>query len=291
MQPIEIAQQYFDAWNRHAPEEIAALFADDGTYSDPTTGGPLPHAAIPGYAGALFAAFPDLDFITESVAPAGEGMVAAQWRMRGTNTAPLQGNPPTGRAVDLPGADFIQVSGDKIRSVQGYFDQKQFLEQLGLQAIIAPASTGAVSYGLAVSVQPGKPTMPGAFSLTWMDVRSDEEERQVQGLTGSILREIAQVPGFLSFVGAIVGRRMYTITAWEDAETPRQVMHSGAHKEAMGRFFNHDLGVAGHTSIWIPHTMNALWVRCTHCGKQVKYDKLQGVCACGEALPPPPPYW
>src|SRR5581483_2545311 len=108
---------------------------------------------------------------------------------------------------------------------------------------------------------------------------------------GPILREIAQMPGFISFVGAIVGRRMYTITAWENAETPRQVLHSGAHKEAMGRFFNQDLGIAAHTSIWIPHTMNALWVRCTRCGKQVEYEKSQGVCACGEALPPPPPYW
>jgi steroid delta-isomerase-like uncharacterized protein len=291
MQPIEIAQQYFDAWNRRAPGEIAALFADAGTYSDPTTGGPLDRAAIPGYAGALFAAFPDLHFTLESAAPTGADTVAAQWRMHGTNTAPLQGNPPTGRTVDLPGADFIQISGDKIRSVQGYFDQKAFLEQLGLRAILVPASTGAVSYGSSASVQPGKSTQPGAFSLTWMDVRSDEEERQVQALTGPILREIAQMPGFISFVGAIVGRRMYTITAWENAETPRQVMHSGAHKEAMGRFFNHDLGTAGHTSIWIPHTLNALWVRCTRCGKQVEYEKSQGVCACGEALPPPPPYW
>ncbi len=63
-------------------------------------------------------------------------MVAAQWVMRGTNTGPFGGGPSTGQSVALPGADFISVEGDKIRSVQGYFDQKTFVEQLGLQVIV-----------------------------------------------------------------------------------------------------------------------------------------------------------
>jgi predicted ester cyclase len=60
-------------------------------------------------------------------------MVAAQWMMRGTHTGSLFGGPPTGRKIALPGADFITVEGDRIRSVRGYFDRKDIADQLGFQ--------------------------------------------------------------------------------------------------------------------------------------------------------------
>lgn len=59
------------------------------------------------------------DFEIVSVAPAGEGLVAAQWIMRGTNQGPMRGLPPTGRAVTLPGADFIQKT---LSEINGYFN-------------------------------------------------------------------------------------------------------------------------------------------------------------------------
>jgi len=74
--------------------------------------------------------------------------------MRGTNSGLLQGNPPTGRRLALPGADFIAVDGDRIRSVQGYFDQKTFVEQLGLQAIVVPTAVGPMMFGSRCAVQP-----------------------------------------------------------------------------------------------------------------------------------------
>lgn len=59
-------------------------------------------------------------------------MVTYRWVMRGTNTGPgLDGTPPTGRPLTLPGATFVQVEGDKILSVQDYFDRKTVDEQLG----------------------------------------------------------------------------------------------------------------------------------------------------------------
>src|SRR5687768_88538 len=142
MQPIDVAQQYFDAWQRHDGAGIVATFAEGGTYSDPATGHPLSGPAIAGYAGNLWAAFPDLSFELLSVAPAGEGTIAAQWLMRGTNSGSMRGLPPTGRPVALPGADFIQIEGNKIRSVQGYFDTRTLSEQLGLQTVVQPYTAG-----------------------------------------------------------------------------------------------------------------------------------------------------
>lgn len=132
MDPMSVARRYFDSWNERNPAAIAACFREDGTYLDPATGGPLTGEAISRYAGDLFAAFPDVSFEVVTAAPAGSGMVAAQWMMRGTNTGPLFGGQPTNRRVTLAGADFIVVEGDRIRSVTGYFDQKAFAEQLGL---------------------------------------------------------------------------------------------------------------------------------------------------------------
>ena len=97
---------------------------------------------------------------------------------------PLRGNPPTGGTVALPGADFIAVEGDKIRSVQGYFDRRAFVEQLGLQVIVQPRSVGPFSFGSSVRAQSGKRTKPGAFSLTWIQVRSEEEARRFETTAG-----------------------------------------------------------------------------------------------------------
>ena len=138
MEPLEVAQAYFDAWNLRGPAEVAATFAPDGTYADPTTGQPLSGQAIVEYTSGLVSAFPDLSFGIVSTGVAGDGTVAAQWLMQGTNSGPFGGGPPTGQTGELPGAEFIVVEGDKIHPVQGYFDQRSFVGQLGLEVILQP---------------------------------------------------------------------------------------------------------------------------------------------------------
>src|SRR5215813_6571695 len=103
--PLNLAKRYFDAWNQHDASAIIATIAEAGTYADPVTPGPLTGGAIGAYAQALWDAFPDLSFdivtITENVS----GLVSAEWLMKGTNTGPFNGLPPSGTAVTLPGAD------------------------------------------------------------------------------------------------------------------------------------------------------------------------------------------
>lgn len=53
MEPLEVAQAYFDAWNLRGPAEVAATFAPGGTYADPTTGQPLSGQAIVEYTSGL----------------------------------------------------------------------------------------------------------------------------------------------------------------------------------------------------------------------------------------------
>lgn len=262
MDAVDVAQGYFDAWNRRDAAAIVATFAEGGMYSDPNVPEGLTGQAIADYAGGLFAAFPDLSFDIVSHAPAGDGMAAAQWMMRGTNTGSLRGAPPTGSTVALPGADFIAAEDGKIRSVQGYFDQGTMMRQLGLQVIVQPYSVGPVTFGNSVYMQPGNRTKPGAFSITALQIRSDDEAEEVSGYSRQILQEMAGMPGVISVLLVRTGHRMLTVTAWEDADGPAQMYRGGTHSEAMERFFGPDLAAGGVTSVWKPERINALWVRC-----------------------------
>ena len=136
--PLQIARRYFDAWNRRDASAIVETFADGGTYTDPTTTGALSGEAIVAHAQGIWAAFPDLSFDLVSVSQNDEGLVAVEWLMKGTNTGSMMGSPPTGLEVTLPGADFIRVEGDKIRSAQGYFDSAAVPRALGLDVIVQP---------------------------------------------------------------------------------------------------------------------------------------------------------
>ena len=292
MNAMQVAERYLDAWNRRDAEAIVASFAASGTYSDPSAGENLQGSAIAAYAKGLWAAFPDLSFETISAADDGRGLVAAQWIMHGTNTGSMFGLPPTGRSVKLPGADFIQVEGERIRSVRGYFDSRAVPDQLGLQVTVQPHSIGPLTFGSSTAVQTGKKTKPGAFSITGIEARSDAEVPEIGELSRQTVVEMLPMEGFIGWVGITIGHRMLTVTAWESSDHPRQLLQGGTHKEAMGRFFGPGgLGRAGVTSVWVPERIGSLRVRCEACGRMVDSAKAEGKCDCGAALSEAMAYW
>jgi len=138
-------------------------------------------------------------------------------------------------------------------------------------------------------MQMGKHTKPGAFSLISIRVRPDEGQK-LQELSMPVLGQLAQLPGFISWTGLFAHNCGYTITAWEDAESASQLLRPGAHREAMKVFFGSEFAEGGMTSVWIPHHINALWVRCTACRRMQYYDQNNGKCQCGESLQHLP-YW
>ena len=291
MNAIQIAERYFDAWNRREADAIVASFASGGTYSDPSSGN-LQGEAIGAYAKGLWAAFPDLSFETGSAADNGAGLVAAQWVMHGTNTGSMYGLPPTGCSVTLPGADFIQVEGDRIRSVRGYFDSRAVPDQLGLQVTVQPHSIGPFAFGTSATVQSGKKIKPGAFSITGIEAHSDAEVQEIRELSRQTAVEMLPMTGFIGWVGMTIGHRMLTVTAWESPDNPRQLLQGGIHKEATTRFFGQrGLGRTAVTSVWIPERIGALRVRCEACGWMIDSAKEGGRCDCGAVLPEAMAYW
>ena len=290
MQPTEVARRYIDAWNARSPTAITKIFVEGGTYSDPVTDGPLTGVAIGRYAEGLFAPFPDLNFDITSNAECASGVVL-EWTMRGTNTGSLRGLPPTGARIAQPGIDLIRTTGDKVASVRGYFDRQTMLEQLGIQVVVQPHQVGPITFGTSTRVRSGNNATPGAFSLTMVDACSDEEVQEIRMYSRRIMLAMPSMPGFLSFLGAVVGRRLYTVSAWTGPEEAHCVMRDQAHKEASSEFLRGKLGTAFHSSIWTPHHLSARWIRCPSCGRMTGAKEGEHVCACGSPLPELPIFW
>ena len=285
MNALQVAQDYFDAWNHRDADGIIASFAEGGTYSDPTAGDGLTREATAEYAKGLWDAFPDLEFETISKAETEPGTIVAQWLMRGTNTGSLGGLPPTGHTVSLPGADFIEVKGDKIHSVQGYFDPVAVPKQLGMQVVVQPTAIGPFSFGTASLVATGKNTKPGAFSVTMLCARSDDEVQKVKDLSRQIATEMLDMKGFISWVGITVGNRQMTVTAWENPDNARQMYFGGTHPEAVSRFKGQEIAAGGMTSVWSSGRFT-VHRRCPSCLTMVNIEQTGGKCHCGESLEP-----
>jgi predicted ester cyclase len=216
-------ERYFEAWNAGDPGAVVRSMAPGGTYEDPGTGGPIGGPALAGYVGGLLAAFPDLRFSTGTVVEDGD-RVAATWTMSGTNTGPMRGMPPTGRPVRLTGVDMITADADGVHRVEGFFDGGVIPRQLGMQVAVQPPNTGPVSFGTAVHVAGPSSGAPGAVSVTSLHVRDATEVAETQERSRVIARELAGMKGFMGFIGVTIGTRLLTISAWEDADGPRQLM-------------------------------------------------------------------
>ncbi len=284
---LDIAQAYFNAWNAHDSGTIAKLFTESGEYRDP--GIKIRGRDISAYTQNLWDAFPDLSFEIVSKTESAEGMIAAQWLLKGTNKGSFRGLPATGKSVLLPGADFIKVSNGKIESVIGYFDSKVLPEQLGLQVLVQPEKLGPFSFGYSVLAQTGKPDKPGAFAITgiW---NSDEHTPEIRDRGRDTVKELLKMEGFIGAALARAGERSITVTAWNRPEDVSRILQSQSHNEAKKRFWD-DLGDAAYFSVWVPHHINPIWVRCSECRKMNSYEKSNGLCACGSKLPDPPPYF
>ena len=285
--PLDVAQKYFNAWNAHDSGSIAKLFTESGEYRDP--GIKIRGRDISAYTKSLWDAFPDLSFEIVSKAESAEGMIAAQWLMKGTNSGSYRGLPATGKSVLLPGADFIKVSNGKIESVIGYFDSKVLPEQLGLQVLVQPEKLGPFSFGYSVLAQTGKPDKPGAFAITgiW---NSDEHTPEIRDRGRDTVKELLKMEGFIGAALARAGERSITVTAWNRPEDVSRILQSQSHNEAKKRFWD-NLGDAAYFSVWVPHHINPVWVRCRECRKMNSYEKSNGLCSCGSRLPVPPPYF
>ena len=78
----------------------------------------------------VHSAFPDLEI--EIGEPIAEGdRVAVDWRMRGTHTGKMMGNPPTGKVVTWTGMTFYRIQDGKVVEERGEEDGLGLMKQIG----------------------------------------------------------------------------------------------------------------------------------------------------------------
>jgi steroid delta-isomerase-like uncharacterized protein len=285
-EPGVLAARYLSAWNAHDGDAVAALVG--GSYVDPTLPEPLRGPAISAMVQALCAAFPDLAFEEDGPPIVDGDRMVLRWRMRGTNDgAPLPGAPAaTGGTIDLPGVDVVTVAEGHIVDVVGYFDQKSFVEQLGLQAHLTPADEWPVSYGISLRVDIDRREVPGAMTFTWIDL-DDSEAGELIERSQQVVMSLAAEPGFLGFGATTVGPRFSTIALWTSPEAAEaSIARSAPHTGAMQRVEREGFGRRGFTSFWKPYRINEQHVRCTSCGAWPAIDAGADAvdCTCGTRL-------
>ncbi len=290
MSGMDIARRYVAAWNARDADRLAGTFRAGGTYEDPNTGGPIEAGPLGAYAAGLWTAFPDLTFEEVDYRESAPGNIVFRWIMRGTNRGSLRGLPPTGATIALPGADFITAHDDGVERVEGYFDSATLMRQMGVQVNVQPVAAGPVRFGVCTSLRSDSAAAPGAVSLTMIEARTDDEVQQIRDTSRRIMLQLRGMPGFVSFQGAVIGRRLTTVTLWESREAQRQVMREANHKQASSEMFGGSVGSAFHASSWTLERLGELWVRCQGCGK-LRDGRVQAECRCGVVAMAPLAYW
>jgi ketosteroid isomerase-like protein len=118
------------------PAEARKFYSDDATGVTPDQGEVNGGDAIVDYLGQFAEAFPDLKYEPLYMHEAGNTAIDEGYLV-GTHTAPLptptgETLPATGKQIRVRSCDVATVENGRITSHRFYFDQMEFLGQLGL---------------------------------------------------------------------------------------------------------------------------------------------------------------
>ena len=132
----EVLDRLTEAVMRGQVDELPNLYADEATMVTPDAGEVRGRNAIAEYLETFSRAFPDASWEALSQLEVGDTAIDEGWFI-GTHTGPLatptgETIPATGKRVRLRECDVATVENGRITSHRFYFDQMDFLEQLGL---------------------------------------------------------------------------------------------------------------------------------------------------------------
>ena len=127
---------YEDAWNKHNPQVVDAIYSADFVDRSPDIAG-IPHTreGQRQFMAVYLRAFPDASITVEDQLVEGDKVVT-RWTGHGTQTGEFMDIPPSGKSVAVAGVRIDRFSGGKIVEGWTFFDQLGMLRQLG--AVPAP---------------------------------------------------------------------------------------------------------------------------------------------------------
>ncbi|WP_277209534.1 ester cyclase [Isoptericola croceus] len=274
-----LATEWAGAWTARDAPRIADL-ADE--YADPDAPHTLGGQELQDHVEQTFSRFPDLvvDFAAPLLA---EGTVVLGWSARGSHRVSYLGIAPTNRIAEFSGVDVLRVDDDGVRA-RRHFDRVEVAESLGHRGMFVPDGGDGMRFGYCAQVPPRRVARPGALTLTWVESRDDAEAADADLLSTEVVRSLRTTKGFLGANIFDIGRRKYTLTAFDDPASIRAV-HARPHQRSMRRFFQGGLFAGAYTSVWTP-VRDSLYLRCPECSTLVEHSGQQQGCECG-ATPAP----
>jgi predicted ester cyclase len=93
------------------------------------------------FAATFYAGIPDLEHRIEEVIAEGE-RVAVRFRLTGTHSGSLMGQPPSGSRIDAGAIALMRISAGKVAELRAEFDQMGLMQQIGA----LPNESTAVGY-------------------------------------------------------------------------------------------------------------------------------------------------
>jgi steroid delta-isomerase-like uncharacterized protein len=128
-------RMFYERFSRGDMDGAASIYHDDVVTIEPALGRATSVAEWRTYGEAFRRASPDAHMVLQTVLE-GEDTVAVEATFAGTFTAPLasaQGDvPPTGRAFEVPFADFFRFRDGRVAEHHVYYDQVAFMAALGI---------------------------------------------------------------------------------------------------------------------------------------------------------------
>jgi steroid delta-isomerase-like uncharacterized protein len=132
----DFSARWLEAWNGYDGPGLAALCTEDVEFHDPAIGTVRGRAAVANWVRESAHAFPDYRFEYPEPAYASRDRPKAivPWRMRGTNTGPIDppGFAPTGRPLVLDGVDHWSFRDGSVERYRADWDLNGALRQLGI---------------------------------------------------------------------------------------------------------------------------------------------------------------
>jgi steroid delta-isomerase-like uncharacterized protein len=116
-------------WNEGTTTAADELMATDAVIHMPT-GEVVSPDGLKSFADMWRRSFPDWHSTFEELIAEGD-KVAERWTGRGTHRGELQGIPPTGKRVEVPGSVFYRIIGGKIVEFRGQLDMMSLMQQIG----------------------------------------------------------------------------------------------------------------------------------------------------------------
>jgi steroid delta-isomerase-like uncharacterized protein len=145
-----IVERYFTEMLNAADFTIAAdILTADFLFYGPLTPEGVDTDGLRDFTLMLRAAFPDKHFtVLESFKGKDAAAIFCRFRMTGTHKGFFQGVPPTGKSIDVEGAELFTIQDGRIAQARAYFDLITIMTQIGmmprmtLSGIGVPKRTG-----------------------------------------------------------------------------------------------------------------------------------------------------